>query len=137
MQWDATTNAGFGDGQPWLPLNPDYPQRNVAAQAADPDSLLNFYKQLLALRRESTALTRGELALLEDLPREVLGYRRTAENEEALVLLNFGGAEQSLHLPASAAGWQARLSNKQRAAERILPAAVPLSGSEALILTNR
>ena len=85
MQWDARPNAGFGGGRPWLPLNPDYKERNVQAQSADPDSLLSFYKQLLALRRERAALTRGEFALLADLPRDMLGYLRTAENEQVLV----------------------------------------------------
>ncbi|MDK2980815.1 MAG: alpha-glucosidase [Chloroflexota bacterium] len=135
MQWDAGANAGFGDAQPWLPVNPDYPQRNVAAQTAQTDSLLNFYKQLLALRRTSAALTRGDLTVLDNLPRGVLGYRRSADTEGALVLLNFGGAEQSLTLPASPAGWQVRLSSTGRAAGA-LPAEIRLAGSEALILTN-
>jgi len=134
MQWDSGDNAGFGEGQPWLPLNPDYRKRNVQAHSADPDSLLNFYKHLLTLRRERAALTRGEFSLLTDLPRDVLGYLRTAENEQALVLLNFGGAEQTIHLPTSAEGWQVRLSSQGRAAGK-LPVDITLSASEALILT--
>ena len=136
MQWDTSPNAGFGGGRPWLPLNPDYPQRNVQAQLANANSLLNFYQQLLALRRESAPLTRGEMALLQDLPRGVLGYLRTLENEGALVLLNFGGAERTVHLPAFAAGWQVRLSSQPRNVAENLSAIITLAGSEVLILTQ-
>jgi alpha-glucosidase len=136
MQWDATANAGFGDGQPWLPLNPDYLQRNVAAQSADANSLLNFYKRLLALRCESAALTRGEFEQLTNMPRDVLGYLRIADNEQMLVLLNFGDADQIIHLPASSPGWQVCLSSKPRAAVEHLAANLTLAGSEALILTQ-
>jgi alpha-glucosidase len=136
MQWDASANAGFGDGQPWLPLNPDYPQRNVSAQTAESDSLLNFYKRLLALRRANAALTRGEFALLADLPGGVLGYRRTLGDQQLLVLLNFGSGDRALSLPDPAAGWQVTLSSKNRTATEKLSSNITLLGSEALILTR-
>ena len=134
MQWDATANAGFGSGQPWLPLNPDYPQRNVQIQSADADSLLNFTKRLLALRRESKALTRGEFALLAGLPKDVLGYYRTLEKEQALVLLNFGGSTHSVRLPARDAGWQVGLSSAARSRKQIDSRQVNLAADEALVL---
>jgi alpha-glucosidase len=136
MQWDASANAGFTDAQPWLPLNPDYRERNVQAQSLDAESLLNFYKHLLALRRESAALTRGEFALLPNLQRDVLGYMRISEKEQVLVLLNFGDADQAIHLPASAADWQVRLSSKKHKTDEKIPANIILAGSEALILTQ-
>ena len=51
MAWDATPHAGFSSGEPWLPLNDDWPTRNVAAQQSAPDSMLTLYRALLALRR--------------------------------------------------------------------------------------
>ena len=107
----------------------------MAAQTAEADSLLNFYKQLLALRRESTALTRGEFKLLTNMPRDVLGYLRIADNEQMLVLLNFGDADQVIHLPASSLRWQVCLSSKSRRAAEHLAANITLARSEALILT--
>jgi len=88
MQWDASANAGFcPDGvRPWLPVNPDYPRVNVAAERARPDSLLNLFRRLLQVRREHESLRSGSLALLEALPETVLGYRR----DDILVLANLG-----------------------------------------------
>ena len=57
MQWNASPNAGFSTGKPWLPVNPDYTQRNVFAQQADPNSLFNFTKKLLSLRKSIPALS--------------------------------------------------------------------------------
>ncbi|MEZ5185066.1 MAG: alpha-glucosidase [Candidatus Nanopelagicales bacterium] len=91
MQWDASANAGFTpDGvRPWLPVNPDYPRVNVAAEQARPDSMLNLYRRLFALRRDYESLRSGSLAMLEALPPGVLGYRRN----DLIVLANLG--EQS------------------------------------------
>ncbi len=88
MQWDGSANAGFcPDGvQPWLPVNPDYPHVNVAHQAADEESVLNLYRALFALRRDSESLRSGALAMLEALPLGVLGYRRA----DLIVLANMG-----------------------------------------------
>jgi glycosidase len=88
MQWDRSANAGFTpDGvRPWLPVNPDYHRVNVAAQNAAPDSMLNLYRRLFALRREHESLRSGSLALLEALPPGVLGYRRN----DIIVLANLG-----------------------------------------------
>ena len=88
MQWDASANAGFcPDGvQPWLPVNPDYERVNVAHQESDNDSLLNLYRRLFALRRDSESLRSGPLAMLEALPDGVLGYRRA----DLIVLANMG-----------------------------------------------
>ena len=87
MQWDNTKNAGFTRVKPWLKLNPDYVQRNVKAQLANPRSILNYYKELIALRNSSSSLRRGKLTLLGEDP-SVLAYLREAQNESILVLLN-------------------------------------------------
>ena len=90
MQWDDSANAGFcpEEVQPWLPVNPDHSRVNVAAQSNRPDSMLNLYRRLLALRRESPSLRDGSLALLEALPPGVLGYRRN----DLIVLANLSEA---------------------------------------------
>jgi len=90
MQWDASANAGFSTARPWLPVHPDFPQRNVAAQSAEPDSLLHFTRRLIALRRANPALVRGDLTLLP-APHGVLAYRRTVQGHSALIALNLSG----------------------------------------------
>ncbi len=87
MQWDDTKNAGFTQVAPWLKLNPDYVQRNVKAQLANPDSILNYYKKLIALRQSYSSLRRGNLTLLGDDP-FVLAYLREDCDDSILVLLN-------------------------------------------------
>jgi alpha-glucosidase len=102
MQWDASHNAGFAPDaeEAWLPLADDYETVNVAAQVNDPTSTLSFYRELLRLRRSVRTLRRGSLAWVDDLPQDVLGYTRTFDTDHLLVLVNFGGAAQSVPLPA-------------------------------------
>lgn len=87
MAWDASHNAGFSAGEPWLPLHADWPTRNVAAQMDDPGSMLTLYRQLLRLRRAHAALTAGYLTLI-DAPDGVLAYVREHEGERIHILLN-------------------------------------------------
>lgn len=65
MQWDASENAGFTSGTPWLMVNPDYVRVNAAAQESDPDSVLNYYRRLIALRKERPAMVYGEFTEYE------------------------------------------------------------------------
>jgi alpha-glucosidase len=102
MPWDASNNAGFSPAAaPWLPLNPDWPDRNVAVQTADPASMLALYRRLIALRRASPALSLGAYAPVsaED---GVMVFERLAEGERLLVALNFTQEPQAAALPAGA-----------------------------------
>ena len=87
MPWDGSPNAGFTTGEPWLPLNADWRTRNVAAEAADPGSMLSLYRRLIVLRRGSPALSLGEIEVLraED---GVLAYERRSGEERMRVALN-------------------------------------------------
>lgn len=80
MQWGSGPGAGFTKGEPWLPLNPDWRERNVEAQAADPASTLAWYKSLLGLRRSREALRSGSISFLDagrgSRASEVLAYER-------------------------------------------------------------
>ncbi|MEA4812904.1 MAG: alpha-glucosidase [Anaerolineaceae bacterium] len=89
MQWNSKLNAGFTSGKPWLRINSDYPNRNVAAEEEQPDSLLNCYKQLLRLRRENPALNSGTMSLKPLLNKNLLVYTRTSDKQKALIVLNF------------------------------------------------
>jgi alpha-glucosidase len=102
MQWHHGKNAGFSrdDATPWLPVHPEAPSINVAAQHGDPGSLLNTYRRLLALRRQRRALHRGRLELVADrrLPNDVVAYRRVHEDEAVDVFLNFSDRTVKLDL---------------------------------------
>ena len=88
MQWDASSGAGFTSGEPWIAVSPDHAEVNVAAQRADPRSVLNHYRRLIALRRAEPVVVHGRYALVDGDPR-LWVYRREAENCRLVVLCNF------------------------------------------------
>ena len=90
MQWDDSPGGGFGSASPWLPLNPDWRNRNVAAQLKEPDSLLSWYKSLIAVRRAEGALRRGSIRFLE-AGGDILAFERLEEvsGDCVEVFLNF------------------------------------------------
>jgi alpha-glucosidase len=94
MQWDASENAGFSGGEPWLPLAADYAQVNVAAQRADPRSMLTLYRALIALRRREPALSIGVHVKAEAID-QVLTVRRFHDGRWITVALNFSDAPRT------------------------------------------
>ncbi len=89
MPWDGSPNAGFTTGKPWLPLNADWPTRNVARMTEEPHSILTLYRRLLAVRRAHPALSIGDITLL-DTDGDVLAYERRHGAERLIVALNLG-----------------------------------------------
>jgi glycosidase len=91
MQWSAEQHAGFTTGWPWFPLNADYATgRNVAEQSGDPTSLLSYYRELIRLRNEHTALRVGQPILLETGHPAVYALLRVDAAETLLVVINLG-----------------------------------------------
>ena len=103
MQWDASAGAGFTTGTPWLPLV-DPSTRNVADQSADPASLLSLYRRLIAARRASPALERGNHRSLFGIAPEVMAWLREADGERVLCLLNVGDERRACSLPLARLG---------------------------------
>jgi alpha-glucosidase len=99
MQWNAAQNAGFSDADPWLPVNANYQKRNVVNQSADPDSTLNFFKQLVAVRKAEPALQRGTFKALTEDPRDILAFERSLNGDQLVVILNFTSREVEYELP--------------------------------------
>ncbi len=89
MPWNDAPNAGFSAAEPWLPLNPDWPTRNIAAQEGDPESMLILYRALLALRRAHPALAIGAVDEVAD-EGDVLSYQRLLGDEHYVIALNLG-----------------------------------------------
>ena len=98
MQWDATANAGFNLGaKPWLPVNPDYKKKNAASESAEKNSVLNWYRQLIRLRRVEPALAEGSYEAVNVSGKNVLAYVRKSEGGSVLVVLNMEGTAQTVH----------------------------------------
>ena len=120
MHWTGGENAGFTTGKPWLALNPNYTEINVAEQEGRPDSVLNYYRRLTALRKDEAyreTFTYGKFVPAYEKKDNIFAYIR--ENEESgqriLVAANFGTEPVSLHLCGAR---EVLLSNCGREAER-------------------
>lgn len=94
MQWNDSTNGGFSIHDPWLPVPPSYKTHNVATESKDPNSVLEFYRKLLALRHSNAALLEGTYAALNEHDPKVLAYMRSYKGRAVLVALNMSVSPQ-------------------------------------------
>jgi oligo-1,6-glucosidase len=110
MQWDSSKNAGFTTGTPWIKVNPNYKEINVAEALADPNSVFHYYKKLIQLRKEHPVIVYGIYDLLiaphkRSTPRsgsvdeEIYAFTRTLGQDRLLVILNFSGNMPRFQLP--------------------------------------
>ncbi|CUU45978.1 glycoside hydrolase family 13 protein [Clostridium beijerinckii] len=93
MQWDDSQNAGFTSGQPWLKVNPNYKEINAESQLKDENSIFNYYKKLIKIRKSNSVVVYGKYNLILEENKEIFAYTRTLENEMLLVICNFTGNE--------------------------------------------
>jgi oligo-1,6-glucosidase len=91
MQWDASAQAGFTTGTPWLAVNPNHVEINAAAQAADPDSVYHHYRRLIELRHTEPAVVDGEFTMLLPHDERLYAFTRRLGGTELLVVANFTG----------------------------------------------
>ena len=89
MQWSADENAGFGSGKPWIDVNPNYTEINVAEQLGRDDSVLSYYKKLISLHRSLDIVENGDFELIAPENPDVFAYRRKNESEILTVVCNF------------------------------------------------
>jgi alpha-glucosidase len=104
MQWDSTANAGFSQAKPWLPVPASYKTHNVATELKEQDSILNFYRRVLALRHQDAALRDGEYVALNENDPNVLSYLRRYKDEAVLVVLNMSSMPQKVSFDLQAQG---------------------------------
>lgn len=97
MQWDTTTNAGFGNGKPWLPVNGNYKTINVLVQENDENSCLNYFRKMIKIRKSNDVLIYGKYTLLDKTNPDVFAYTRELNGKKLLVLLNFTGKIASVN----------------------------------------
>jgi oligo-1,6-glucosidase len=99
MQWSEGKNAGFTTEKPWINLNPNYQKGiNVATQEKDENSVLNYFKKMVQLRKEHLGLVYGTYRLLLKDSEEVYAYSRTFEQERYLILLSFTTATTTVQI---------------------------------------
>jgi len=96
MQWNTDANAGFSQAKPWLPVPSSYKTHNVESELKNSDSILNFYKRVLALRHRSLAFREGEYIALNETDPNVLSYLRRYKDEAVLVVLNMSSSPQQV-----------------------------------------
>lgn len=99
MQWDQSTNGGFTNGTPWFPVNPNYKTINVEQQIHDPQSILQFYKDLIQLKKSDEIYTYGQFNLVDEDNPNLFAYTRTLNNKKILVVGNLTDQVSKLNVP--------------------------------------
>ena len=99
VQWDATANAGFTTGEPWFYVNPNYSIINVDQQEADPDSILNFYRKAIELRKSLPAVHDGVYKEYDKNSDELYMYTRQDSRQRLLVVCSFSRKPQHFKFP--------------------------------------
>ncbi|QCC48595.1 glycoside hydrolase family 13 protein [Halobellus limi] len=98
MQWDDTAHAGFTDGEPWIPVNDNYPEINVARERERTPSVLSYYESLIDLRERTDALVYGGYELHRPDDEQLFVYTRTLDDERVVVAINFSDREATADL---------------------------------------
>nr|MCR4924219.1 alpha-glucosidase C-terminal domain-containing protein [Lachnospiraceae bacterium] len=96
MQWDSSKNAGFSSGKPWFRVNPNYLTINAKSQVNDPDSVFNYYKKLISLRKEKEIIVYGSYELLCPEDENIFAFTRTLNNDHLLIICNFTDKELTM-----------------------------------------
>ena len=91
MQWDTTEQAGFTTGKPWIKVNPNYTEINAAEQVDRENSIFNYYRKLIQLRKELPVLTDGKFTMLDMDHNQIFAYLRDNGEDKLLVVCNFYG----------------------------------------------
>ena len=127
---DSGPQAGFSTNpHTWLPIPPDYKTVNVVVESANPDSLLNWYKRLIALRRDNASLRDGGFVMLQKDNPDVLSYlrsRRSNGSEPVVVAINMTGRPQHVSLDLTPAGVSGTSGDTLLSTEKASPSATSL-----------
>ncbi|MDE7309787.1 MAG: alpha,alpha-phosphotrehalase [Lachnospiraceae bacterium] len=111
MQWDSMKHAGFSVSEPWIGIPDNYNFINVAAEEQDSDSILNYYKKLIHLRKQYAIIQEGSIEFLYQEQSEVFGYKRLLGEQELLVVNNLTGSEVMLEEPVFCEGYKYLIGN--------------------------
>lgn len=116
MQWNNTAQAGFTTGVPWIAVNPNYSNINVAMQEKDENSCLQYFKRMVALRKAEKALVYGAYTLLDAQNPQVYAYTREWQGKKLLVVLNFSDKPATVNTGINTANTKVLIHNYSSAA---------------------
>lgn len=120
VQWSRDSHAGFTTGTPWLQINPNYTTINVADEEKNEDSVLHYYRKLVALRKSDAyreIFTYGKFAPVYEDTDSILAFYRVLDGQKILVAANFGKEAVAVTLESPAE--QVLLSNKTGDSARV------------------
>lgn len=106
MHWDDSTNARFTTGTPWIKVNPNYKWINAKAQINDPNSVFNYYKKLIQLRKQHEIIVYGDYELLLPDSEEIYAFIRKLGEERLLIVCNFTDKQVEFEIPEELKGCQ-------------------------------
>lgn len=109
MHWDASENAGFTTGKPWIEVNENYRSINAKAQLADENSVFYYYQKLIALRHKLAVMVYGKFNIWELEHRQVFAYTRELEEDSLFIACNFTEKEAEIKLPEKFCGREEKL----------------------------
>ena len=112
-QWDATENAGFTSGKPWIKVNPSYHEINLEADRNSPESIFAYYQKLIAMRKTHPAIPEGDLRFYLEDSDQLLVYTRNCPEETLLVIANKSDRPAAFAMPEELTGynWKPELMN--------------------------
>lgn len=99
IQWNSSLNAGFSKGKPWIKINPNYLDLNIENQIQDKQSILQYYRKLISLKKDLPVLIDGTFDLLDENNDDLFTYKRTLNNHEIIVMCNYN--KESIIIPSS------------------------------------
>jgi oligo-1,6-glucosidase len=118
MQWNDSEDAGFTNARrPWLAVNPNYREVNARRAQTDPDSVYNYFRQIISLRKRALALVYGDYHDLDPINPTIFSYTRTLGPDRYLIVLNFSRDEIAYTFPEDLKAKQLLLSNRKTSEE--------------------
>ena len=134
MQWDASPGAGFTTGEPWIAINPNSSEINVAAQQDDPQSVLAHYRHLIALRKQHPVIVQGRFVpWLEDHP-QIWAYAREWDNQRLSVLCNISSEPARADVPPGLASHGTCLICTAKPRQSLPPGPITLEPWESVVV---
>lgn len=136
MQWSGERYGGFSEKEPWIPMSAAFREEiTVEAQRGDEDSVLAFYKKLIAMRKKYPVIAKGEIAFIDMGTDLVMAYQRTLGEQKVAVICNLDGKKQTVRVPGEWSGFRVVLENYEG---RTVPAAeaYAMEPYEMMVLGN-
>ncbi len=121
MQWSGAENAGFTEGDPWIEVNPNHKEINVESDVKDPDSILQFYRRIIAIRKDYPVCVYGSYREYYPRSDKIAVYERRYKDDCLLVAVNMTGKKASFKPPFDLSGFRLILNNYAKDALELLP----------------